>query len=222
MPRGSSGAWSTSTIACPRCWSVSPRSASSTPSHSTARYVPPTPNASSPRSSTSSDRRAESCGILGRVYKDRWETARSHGHHTLASALLTKAIDSYVRGFEADWRDHYPGINAVELMWVRDPTDEQINRLLPVVRYSAERAAASGVPTYWEYATLLEIAVLERNHAEAEKWLGAALAATPTPMEIDTTLQSLTRIRKATKHPRAQTIWLNDIEHQLTQATTRK
>src|SRR5262249_2419301 len=58
---------------------------------------------------------SETFGILGRVYKDRWERAGKAGNTDEARALLDKAIDAYRRGFEADWRDQYPGINAVTL-----------------------------------------------------------------------------------------------------------
>lgn len=59
---------------------------------------------------------SETYGILGRVYKDRWEAAVKAGDRFEAGALLGKAIDAYKKGFEADWRDAYPGVNAVTLM----------------------------------------------------------------------------------------------------------
>jgi hypothetical protein len=51
---------------------------------------------------------SETYGILGRVYKDRWEAAVKQGDPILAEGLLDQAIDAYRRGFEADWRDAYP------------------------------------------------------------------------------------------------------------------
>jgi predicted Zn-dependent protease len=41
---------------------------------------------------------SETYDILGRVYKDRWEYARSSGQSALARALLRKAIDAYLKG----------------------------------------------------------------------------------------------------------------------------
>ena len=38
---------------------------------------------------------SETYGILGRVYKDRWETAKCDGRNILAQGYLNKAIDSY-------------------------------------------------------------------------------------------------------------------------------
>ena len=47
------------------------------------------------------------------MYKDRWEAALKKGDKILARGLLDNAMDTYLKGFEADWRDAYPGINAV-------------------------------------------------------------------------------------------------------------
>jgi hypothetical protein len=82
---------------------------------------------------------SETFGILGRVYKDRWRAAKQAGNTTLARELLDEAIDAYLSGFEADWRDAYPGINALALMELRDPSDDRIGEILPVVKYSVTR-----------------------------------------------------------------------------------
>ena len=78
---------------------------------------------------------SETFGILGRIYKDRWNNELQNGTTAKAKALLSKAIDAYRKGFEADWRDHYPGVNAVTLMELEDPPDPERMRLIPVVRY---------------------------------------------------------------------------------------
>jgi predicted Zn-dependent protease len=49
---------------------------------------------------------SETYGILGRVYKDRWEAAYKRGDELLAAGLLDQAIKAYMHGFEADWRDY--------------------------------------------------------------------------------------------------------------------
>ena len=68
---------------------------------------------------------SETYGILGRVYKDRWEAALKAGDQFLAEGLLDQAIEAYRKGFEADWRDAYPGVNAVTLMELKDTPDPQ-------------------------------------------------------------------------------------------------
>ena len=66
---------------------------------------------------------SETCGVLGRVYKDRWESALHDGRQGSAGDILEQAIGAYLKGFEADWRDAYPGMNAVTLMELRQPPD---------------------------------------------------------------------------------------------------
>jgi MAP3K TRAFs-binding domain len=48
---------------------------------------------------------SETYGLLGRVYKDRWDTATKAGDKILGRGLLDKGIDAYLKGFETDWRD---------------------------------------------------------------------------------------------------------------------
>lgn len=112
---------------------------------------------------------SETYRLLGRVFKDLWDKARKEDHKALASAYLDKAIDAYRTGFEIDWRDHYPGVNAVTLMELRDPPDPQRLELLPVVSYAARRNVEGGKPDYWDWATLLELAVLTMTKSQPQK-----------------------------------------------------
>ena len=59
---------------------------------------------------------SETYAILGRVYKDRWQKAVADNGIALADGLLRTAVDTYLKGFESDWRDALPGINTVTLM----------------------------------------------------------------------------------------------------------
>jgi hypothetical protein len=102
-----------------------------------------------------------------------------------------------MRGFQADWRDAYPGVNALTLMEIRDPHDDRIREILPVVKYSVTRRLSSGNPNYWDYATQLELAVLRRDEAAAEDALAAAPAAVREVWEPDTTALNLGLIREA-------------------------
>jgi len=140
---------------------------------------------------------SETYGILGRVYKDRWEAAAKAENAILARGLLERAIDAYLRGFEADPRDAYPGINAVTLMELKTPPDERRNELLPVVRYAVQRRIRAGKPDYWDHATLLELAVLARDEDSAAAALADALAAMREVWEGETTARNLRLIREA-------------------------
>lgn len=162
---------------------------------------------------------SETYGILGRVYKDRWESARREGPKALAAGLLNKAIDAYLKGFETDWRDAYPGVNAVTLMELRDPPDERRGELLPVVTYSVKRRIETGEPDYWDHATLLELAVLRKDHGEALTALTDALAAVREPWEPETTLRNLRLIRETRETRGDVADWMSEIEEALESVT---
>jgi hypothetical protein len=158
---------------------------------------------------------SETYGILGRVYKDRWQAAVKAGDCVLAPSTLQKAIDTYLKGFEADWRDAYPGVNVVTLMEVRDPPDPRRSRLTPVVAYAAERRVAGGGADYWDHATLLEVAVLEKDQKRAVTALGDALACKPKDWHVNTTADNLAMIRAARKRRGESEPWALDIEKRL-------
>ena len=161
---------------------------------------------------------SETYGILGRVYKDRWEEAAKAGRAFLARGELDKAIDAYLRGFEADWRDAYPGINAVTLMELRDPPDPRRERLIPVVAYAVERRIEAGRPDYWDHATALELAVLGNDRGRAASALAAALAAVREPWEPETTARNLRLIREARQARGEEAGWIGEIEEELARA----
>jgi tetratricopeptide (TPR) repeat protein len=140
---------------------------------------------------------SETYAILGRVYKDRWDRAVRAGDAVRARGLLDEAIEAYLKGFETDWRDAYPGINAVTLMELRDPPDPRRGQLIPVVSYAAERRLASGEADYWDYATRLELAVLAKDEAAAGAALARALAAIREHWEPESTAGNLKMIREA-------------------------
>ena len=154
---------------------------------------------------------SETCGILGRVYKDRWEAAENEGKKAIAQGLLEKAIGAYCQGFEADWRDAYPGINAVTLMELREPPDPRRLEMLPVVSYSVKRRLATTTPDYWDYATLLELAVLGSDLTHAQEWLGKTLASVREAWEPETTARNLSLIHNA-RYTRGEDVdWLKKI-----------
>ncbi len=158
----------------------------------------------------------ETYGILGRIYKDQWEETLKAGDDLAAPGLLKKAIEAYLHGFEADWRDAYPGINAVTLMEINDPPDPRRNELLPVVAYAVERKIASGQPDYWDYATRLELAVLRRNENLAKSALSDALASIREPFEPETTARNLRIIREVREqHQELHLAWAKQIEERL-------
>lgn len=158
---------------------------------------------------------SETNSILGRVYKDRWEAAAATREHAAARGFLRRAIDTYLAGFEADWRDAYPGINAVTLMEMSDPVDARQADLLPVVRYAVKRRLAGKTADYWDHATLLELAVLARDQEQAEIALADALASVREIWELETTARNMHLIREKRKDRGLDVSWIVKIEKAL-------
>jgi len=154
---------------------------------------------------------SELYSLLGRVYKDRYDTARVAGDALAADAWLREAGETYLKGFELDWRDDYPGINALSLLAIRDRNDARLEELLPVVRYAARRRVARGVAGYWSQAALVELAVLADDEAEARTAAVRAVAERPKPWMRAATLKNLRLLREAGIAP----AWLNEIEQRL-------
>ena len=156
---------------------------------------------------------SETYGILGRVYKDRWQKATNN---FIAKGELDRAIDAYLKGFESDWRDAFPGVNAVTLMEVRNPPDPRRLDILPIVRYAASRRVSAGSPDYWDYATLLELAVLGKNEGDAVENLTRALPIKRAKWEPKSTLNNLRMIRKARKdRNEEEPAWIDDVMNAL-------
>ncbi|HEY0553041.1 MAG TPA: TRAFs-binding domain-containing protein, partial [Thermoanaerobaculia bacterium] len=161
---------------------------------------------------------SETYGLLGRVYKDRWDAARKAGETLKARGVLEKAVEAYRKGFEADWRDAYPGVNTVSLMEIKEPPDPRREEILPVVRYAVERKIAAGQPDYWDFATRLELAVLARDEAKATEALSDALANIREPWEPRATLNNLRLIREAREHRGERAAFEREVERALEQA----
>ena len=163
---------------------------------------------------------SETYGILGRIYKDRWQQALKDGKAFLAKGVLDQAIDMYLKGFQADSRDAYPGINALTLMELREPPDPRQAEILPVVAYAVKRRADSGKPDYWDYATMLELAVLAKDEQQSLTWLGKALPAIREKFEPETTLNNLTLIQQAReKRGEATQPWFATVLEELKNAS---
>jgi tetratricopeptide (TPR) repeat protein len=162
---------------------------------------------------------SETNGLLGRIYKDRWESARKE-RRLEARALLKRAVETYLQGFEADWRDAYPGVNAVTLMEMMDKPDPAQGRILPVVRFAAMQKAKSNAD-YWDYATLLELAVLGRDPDDAADQLAEALALARASWEVDSTTRNLRLVRETRTARGEDAGWIKPLEDALGEASQR-
>lgn len=153
---------------------------------------------------------SETYGLLGRVYKDRWENKlqiQNGATSLFLTGLLNKSIDAYLKGFEIDWRDAYPGINALTLMEISNPMDERIKKIFPVVKYSLERRFEAKKLDYWDHATLLEIAIIEKDYLKLNQYLTNIISLTPVPepWQIETTARNINMICRAREQRKENT-----------------
>jgi len=166
---------------------------------------------------------SETYGILGRVYKDRWEKEYKNeeketdddNEFNASNAYLDQAIDAYLKGFETDLRDTYPGINAVTLMEIKNKPDPRRIDLIPVVKYSVKRKIANGKADYWDYATLLELSILAKDKEASFNHLGKALSLLREKWEGETTLRNLRTIREAREKRNELLLWTKKIEESI-------
>jgi tetratricopeptide (TPR) repeat protein len=162
---------------------------------------------------------SETNGLLGRIYKDRWEIAADQSLPE-ARSLLRRAIDTYLQGFQADWRDAYPGINALTLMERLDKPDPRKQEILPVVRYSVLRKAAKN-PDYWDYATLIELAVLANDPDDAQEKLSDATGVYCEAWMLESSARNLALIRKQREARKEDAAWIAGLESQLREKAAR-
>ncbi|WP_138732171.1 TRAFs-binding domain-containing protein [Modestobacter excelsi] len=154
---------------------------------------------------------SETYGLRGRVFKAQWIETDAAGDHLAAAALLQKAVDQYVRGFEADWRDYYPGVNAVTLLDVQGTPVSLATKgeLMPVVRYALEQRAQTEAVDYWVSATRLELAVLDDDPERAARALGECRSQQPERWQRSTTAGNLRLIRRARATRGVEVTWLD-------------
>lgn len=154
----------------------------------------------------------ETCGLLGRIHKDTWDERRADDPRAARGALRC-AIETYTQGFCADWRDHYPGVNAVTLLDIlgEDEAIAERDRLLPLVQFAVQQRLKSGAADYWDHATMLELAVLRSDRRVADKHLEVALALVREPFEPETTARNLGLIREAREQRGEDVTWITEI-----------
>jgi hypothetical protein len=134
----------------------------------------------------------ESLGILGRCFKARWMDKEKAGDPGAADALA-EAIDAYDRGFHADPRDFYPGVNLITLLVRRGgPEDlERVRRVAPVVAFAVARKGALRSSDYWTLATVLEIAAVQGDEDVGRRGLSAILDTQADAWMFNTTADNL-------------------------------
>ena len=144
--------------------------------------------------------------LLPTASATRSDEARGH---------LARAIQTYLEGYRADFRDAYPGINAATLMECEAAVRPEQAEILPVVLYAAKQRLASVAPDYWDYATTLELRVLARDQTGADEVLAAALAMGRESWEFKTTADNLQYIVEARAGRGEDVKWIEGIVTEL-------
>jgi uncharacterized protein DUF4071 len=159
---------------------------------------------------------SETLGIKGRIHKDTYKEAEQTGRIT-AAAALDNAIDAYTKGFEADPRDYYPGVNAINLLMQKDDTEalKELARLLPLVSFAVERRGGASSGNYWDLATVLELACIGDDWATANRVLPKVILAATNTFETTTTLANLRLLKKALERTAREVAKLDEILDEL-------
>jgi tetratricopeptide (TPR) repeat protein len=134
---------------------------------------------------------AETYGLLGRVYKDRYKA--SDEGDPARTGYLEKAIAAYTKGFEAEPMDYYPGVNAITLLALKAEPESraEIDRLLPLVMFAVLRQGGAESSDYWTLATVLELALVGGDRNLTNKVLPRLLATDAEGWMFQTTLDNL-------------------------------
>jgi tetratricopeptide (TPR) repeat protein len=159
---------------------------------------------------------SETLGIKGRIHKDIYKEAAQTGRIT-AAAALDDAIDAYTKGFEADPRDYYPGVNAINLLIQKGDADalKKVERLLPLVSFAVERRGGSSSGDYWDLATALELACIGEDWATANRILPKVILAATNSFKTATTLGNLHLLKQARQRTRREVTELDGILDEL-------
>ncbi len=153
---------------------------------------------------------SETYGIWGRIYKDKFDRAYKSGNAGEAKVHLKNALKYYEKGFESDPRDAYPGVNYVTCLELLGEKERSL-RLVPAVEYAVKAKMKRKTPDYWDFATLLELAVIENKYEEAEEYLYEAKPLAVESWMFGTTKANLEKILNFRKERNENTVELEKL-----------
>ncbi len=159
---------------------------------------------------------SETLGIKGRVHKDTYKEA-AQARRITATAALDDAIDAYTKGFEADPRDYYPGVNAINLLIQKGDAEalKEVERLLPLVSFAVARRGGVSSADYWDLATVLELACISEDWATANRVLPKAILAATDSFKTATTIGNLRLLKQARERTGREVTELDGILNEL-------
>ena len=97
-------------------------------------------------------------------------------------------------------------------MELKEEPDPRFEKIFPVVLYAVEQRIARGEPDYWDFTTLLELAVLGNDEKQAANYAGKAIAAIREVWEPETTCRNLRLIREAREKRGDDVRWIGEME----------
>jgi tetratricopeptide (TPR) repeat protein len=159
---------------------------------------------------------SETLGIKGRIHKDIYKQA-AQAKKITAIAALDDAISAYTKGFEADPRDYYPGVNAINLLIQKGDAEalKEVQRLLPLVSFAVARRGGASSSDYWDLATVLELACIGENWATANQVLPKAILVATDSFKTATTLGNLRLLKQARERAGCEVTDLDGILNEL-------
>jgi hypothetical protein len=165
----------------------------------------------------------ESLGILGRCFKARWMEKRDAGDPG-ADDALDQAIDAYGRGFDADPRDFYPGVNLITLLARRGHKEDydRMRRVAPVVAFAAARKGGLRSRDYWVLATVLEMSAVTGDEGTGRRALSAMVDTRPDRWMLETTADNLEILIEALPNVSQPTGWVADVAEALRASVARE
>lgn len=136
---------------------------------------------------------SETYGIWGRIHKDKFDRAYKQGNIGVARIHLKNAVKYYEKGFEFDIRDAYPGVNYVTCLELSGAKEKAL-RLVPAVECAVLAKMKRKEPDYWDYATLMELAVIENRFTDAEEFYWEAKPLAVESWMLETTRDNLEKV----------------------------
>ena len=144
------------------------------------------------------DTSPETAGLMGSVYKGLHDDALAEGKKLLAQGHLREAISWYRKGFQADPRDYYPGVNLLNLLLIEGSAKslEEFRRTLPAVAFAVDRQQGIASANYWVVATALELAILGNDWTTAQDAIpNMVMLSKDDAFALQSTLGNLKRLR---------------------------
>jgi tetratricopeptide (TPR) repeat protein len=158
----------------------------------------------------------ETLGIKGRIHKDIYKEA-AQAKKITAVAALEEAISAYTKGFEADPREYYPGVNAINLLVQKgDPEAlKEAERLVPLVSFAVARRGGASSSDYWDLATLLELACIAEDWATAGRVLPKVIYNARASFQTASSIGNLRLLKQARERTGREVTDLEDILKEL-------